>query len=581
MAGRPDVAPRFFAAKIPFPFRDNCPRIAILDPVNHSMSEPSAPPPPAITSIESMDSAILRLLMEAIPDMIYFKDLESRFVQVNRAEAQLLGLARPEDAIGRTDADFFVPAHAQAAFAAELEIIRTGRPLLGQVEQILSRDGSIAWGSTSKLPWRDATGRIIGTYGLTRIITASKIAGEKLVEERNLLQTIIDHLPSNVFVKDLEGRYRVNNLAHQHFLGVTKQEDAIGRTVLDFFPSELGRQASIDDQQVLAGGPPILNREEPDYGPEGLIRCSLTTKVPLRDLRGKITGLLGISHDITKRKRTEEELQRRTAEMETDLRMARQIQESFFPQVYPVFPRGVPTEASTLRFAHRYVPAATLGGDFFDIIQLSDAHCAVLVCDVMGHGVRAGLLTALIRGVVKEIGASAESPAYVLGEINRSLTPILEQTGQPLFATVFLALIDTHTGSLAFANAGHPPPFVLHRAGGTVEKLAVADPEPAAGLINDFTYSQHEFPFHQDDVLIGYTDGLFEACNSAGNCFGEERLKTLIAQSAALPIAQLIDRLMTDVQAFSGHAEFEDDVCVVAVESTGQTCAVRPRAYDI
>ena len=552
-----------------------------MDLANQSMSDPSATPPPTTASSESMDSAILRLLMETIPDMIYFKDLVSRFVQVNRAEAHLLGVARPEDAIGKTDFDFFIPLHAQAAFDVEQEIIRTGKPLLGQVEQILSRDGSTAWGSTSKLPWRDATGSIIGTFGLTRLITAAKIAEEKLVNERNLLRTIIDHLPNRVFVKDTAGCYLINNRAHQRFLGVDKQEDVIGRTVQDFYPGELGRQAAIDDRQVLEGGPPILNREEPDYGPEGLIRCSLTTKVPLHDLRDNIIGVVGISHDITARKRTEQELQRRTAEMEADLRMARQIQESFFPQAYPVFPRGVPPNASALRFAHRYVPAATLGGDFFDIIQLSDTRCAILVCDVMGHGVRAGLLTALIRGVVKEIGANAESPAYVLGEINRSLTPILEQTGQPLFATVFLAMIDTTAGSLAFANAGHPPPFVLHRTGGAVEHLTVPDPEPATGLIDGFAYSQHEFPFRQGDVLIGYTDGLFEACDAAGNGFGEERLRALIAQSAALPIAQLIDRLMTEVQAFSGHKEFEDDVCVVAVESTGLTSPVRSRAYDI
>jgi len=545
------------------------------------MSDPSSPPPPTPASAESMDSAILRLLMDVIPDTIYFKDLESRFVHVNRAQARLLDLARPEDAIGKTDADFCEPAQAQAFLAAEQEIIRTGQPLLGKVERIFSRDGTAAWGSTSKLPWRDAAGRIIGTFGLTRIITASKIAEEKLIDERNLLQTIIDHLPSNVFVKDKEGRYLINNRAHLKFLGVTTQEDVIGRTVLDFFPSDLGQQASLDDQQVLGGGPPILNREEPGYGPEGLTRCVLTTKVPLRDLRSNITGLLGISHDITRRKRAEEELQRRTAEMEADLRMARQIQESFFPREYPVFPGGVPPAASALRFAHRYVPAATLGGDFFDIIQLSDTRCAVLVCDVMGHGVRAGLLTALIRGVVKEIGANAESPAYVLGEINRSLTPILEQTGQPLFATVCFAMIDTAAGSLAFANAGHPPPFALHRASGSVEKLTVTDPEPAAGLVDGFTYSQREFPFRSGDVFIGYTDGLFEACDAAGSCFGDERLRTLIAQSAALPIAQLIDRLMTEVQAFSGRNEFEDDVCVVAVESTGLTSAARPRAYDI
>jgi sigma-B regulation protein RsbU (phosphoserine phosphatase) len=122
---------------------------------------------------------------------------------------------------------------------------------------------------------------------------------------------------------------------------------------------------------------------------------------------------------------------------------------------------------------------------------------------------------------------------------------------------------------------------VLHRADATVEKLAVADPEPAAGLIDGFTYSQYEFPLRPGDVLIGYTDGLFEACDSTGKGFGDERLRTLIGQSAALPIAPLIDRLLTEVRAFSGRDEFEDDVCVVAVESTRLTSAARPRAYDI
>src|SRR5690606_5176848 len=107
------------------------------------------------------------------------------------------------------------------------------------------------------------------------------------------------------------------------------------------------------------------------------------------------------------RKVAENELKRRTAEMETDVLMARQVQETFLPRSYPVFPRGVPAESSALRFAHRYVPATTLGGDFFNIVQLSDTKCGVLICDVMGHGVRAGLLTALIRGVVGELGERA------------------------------------------------------------------------------------------------------------------------------------------------------------------------------
>src|SRR5581483_4182554 len=107
-----------------------------------------------------------------------------------------------------------------------------------------------------------------------------------------------------------------------------------------------------------------------DFGAEGRTHWALTTKVPLHDFHGVIIGLIGISIDITPRKRAELELARRSAEMEADVRMARQIQEAFFPRVYPTFPRGAPPEASALHFAHRYLPAATLGGDFFDIIQL-------------------------------------------------------------------------------------------------------------------------------------------------------------------------------------------------------------------
>jgi len=304
--------------------------------------------------------------------------------------------------------------------------------------------------------------------------------------------------------------------------------------------------------------------------------------MPLRDLHDNIIGLVGISHDITELKRTEQELQRRTTEMETDLRMARQIQEAFFPKVYPVFPRGVPPEASELRFAHCYVPAATLGGDFFDIITISDTQCGVLICDVMGHGVRAGLITALIRGAVEEFGPRTDNPAHVIAEINQGLIPIVEQTGQPIFATAFYAVIDTATGTLAYANAGHPPPLILHGSTKTATSLLIADPEPAAGLIDNFTYSFRTVAFQPGDTLLGYTDGLFEASNATDAMFGERRLRALITENIGLPGAQLIERLVTAVATFTGHGDFDDDICALTVESTGQTCALRPAlTYEI
>ncbi len=556
------------------------------------MTDPSRPSVPDTSPAASLpldplptgaalDSSILSVLMDTIPDRIYFKDLQSRFVRVNRAYAKWHGIDSPDWVIGKTDHDLFAAVHADVARAEEEEIIRTGVPLVAKVEKLTLKDGTIAWGSATKMAWRDASGRIIGTFGLTRDATAVKQAEEKLREERNLLRTIIDHLPARVYVKDPGSRYLLNNAAHLHMLGLERQEQATGRSITDFFAGERGRQALADDRQVLGSATPILNQEKSDFGEGGQVHWSLTTKVPLRDVNGRVIGLVGVSHDITRRKLAEEELQRRTTEMEADVFMARQVQETFLPRSYPVFPRGVPVESSALRFAHRYIPATTLGGDFFDLLHLSDTKCGMLICDVMGHGVRAGLLTALIRGVIGELRGRAESPVDVLHEINHTLAPILERTGQPVFATAFFGIIDTAACTLSYANAGHPGPLIRRAASGIVVPLRSADPEPAAGLIEGFTYTSQECAFCPGDLLLGFTDGVVEAPNSNGQFYSDARLTTLLHDTMGISGEEVCARLVHDLAEFSGRSIFEDDVCLVAVESTGVTCVIQPVAFEI
>jgi sigma-B regulation protein RsbU (phosphoserine phosphatase) len=534
------------------------------------MAFPSSASDPTPGPEEPLDSAILRLLMENIPDRIYFKDRQSRFIRVNRAHARWLGATSPEAVVGKTDFDFFAKEHATAAFSEEQRIIETGQPILGKSQFITKQDGTTAWGSTSKLPWRDSSGRIIGTFGLTRDVTVAKQAEEKLIEEHNLLRTIIDHLPSRIFVKDAAANYLVNNEAHLRELGVARQEDAKGRRARDFYPAARAEQTSADDRRILAGEPPIINQEKSDFGPEGQARWWITTKVPLRDVRGKIVGLVGISHDITQRKRTEQELQRRSAEMEADVLMARQIQQAFIPRSYPVFPSGARPEASALRFAHRYIAATTLGGDFFDLVPISDTRCGILICDVMGHGVRAGLLTALIRGVVEECCVQAGDPGRVLGEINRGLMPIVRETGQPVFATAFYGVVDLAASTLTYANAGHPPPFHARPGRGSAVALALPNPEPATGLIDGFAYSHREYEFRPGDKVLAYTDGVVEAATPEGTMFGEDRLRALVEQHSGGSCAECVDSIVAQVGAFTGRSDFDDDICIVAAESAAK-----------
>jgi len=126
------------------------------------------------------DANLLDALMEHIPDNIYFKDRESRFIRINKAAAKWYGLDDPAQAIGKTDFDLFTGEHAQAAFDDEQRIIESGKPLLHIEEKETWPDGTVTWVDTSKLPLRDRDGNIIGTFGISSDITAKKLAEESL-----------------------------------------------------------------------------------------------------------------------------------------------------------------------------------------------------------------------------------------------------------------------------------------------------------------------------------------------------------------------------------------------------------------
>lgn len=143
-----------------------------------------AKPAPGLP-LSSVD--LLRSLLEGSPDAIYFKDRESRFVMISRGLARLLGLADPQEAYGKRDHDFFTQEHAAQALADERQIMETGEPVIDQVEKETWPDGRITWASSTKLPLRDAAGKTVGTFGISRDITARKIAEQRLQQAQQEL----------------------------------------------------------------------------------------------------------------------------------------------------------------------------------------------------------------------------------------------------------------------------------------------------------------------------------------------------------------------------------------------------------
>ena len=264
-----------------------------------------------------------------------------------------------------------------------------------------------------------------------------------------------------------------------------------------------------------------------------------------------ISGALERKNLETQLARRTAELQQRNAEMQADLDLAREVQEAFLPQQYPTFPARAELKESALRFHHRYLPTATVGGDFFDVLPLSDTEAGVFICDVVGHGVRAALVTAIVRGLVEELKPLAVDPGEYLTGINRSLVSILRQTKMPMFTSAFYLIADAGRGELRFANAGHPHPYHVQRRRGAVEALRGDESSqgPALGVFENSKYLAATRPLAARDLVMLFTDGLYEVDGRNGEQYGPERLLETVCRLADRAPTEMFDELLAEVRS--------------------------------
>ncbi|MFZ5496330.1 MAG: SpoIIE family protein phosphatase [Verrucomicrobiota bacterium] len=263
-----------------------------------------------------------------------------------------------------------------------------------------------------------------------------------------------------------------------------------------------------------------------------------------------------------------EQVRRHSAQMEADLRMAREVQQALLPQSYPLFPAGAAAGRSRLAFDHRWIPSHEVAGDFFAVFPVAASAAGVFLCDVMGHGVRAALITALLRGLLREQQALAGDPGAFLGALNRQLQGTLARVGDLVFVTAAYAVADAAAGEVRLANAGHPAPLHLERAANRVTACTSPDgPDPALGLLPDFNYGTVCRSLAAGDTLLLFTDGIYEAENGGGEEFGRARLHAAVAAQIGQSTSALLDGLLAEVKAFRGAGEtLSDDVCLVAVD---------------
>jgi len=263
------------------------------------------------------------------------------------------------------------------------------------------------------------------------------------------------------------------------------------------------------------------------------------------------------------------ELRAKNEQMEKDLKMAHELQMALLPQQFPSIPRGVLPTESAIKFSSFYYPMAAVSGDFFTVNRLSDTAVAVFIADVMGHGIRAGLITAMISALVEKFSAAAADPAVMLTKINHSLLSILKNTDSNLFVTGFYLVADAARSRMLYANAGHPEPLLLHRLRGELESISSnGSGGPALGLFDDAKYRTCECPIAVDDFVMLFTDGLFEVEAPDDKIYSRERLMAAVRERVRLPSAKLLAELFGEIRQFSKRTEFSDDVCLVGMDVT-------------
>ncbi len=244
---------------------------------------------------------------------------------------------------------------------------------------------------------------------------------------------------------------------------------------------------------------------------------------------------------------------RRRERIDQQLNVARLVQRQFLPESLP--------DLAGWRMAAFYRPALRVGGDFYDFIPLPDGRVMAVIGDVTDKGVPAALVMASTHSLLRAAAPRLISPGAVLKTVNELLC---KDTPVQMFVTCLALVLDSASGQVTFANAGHDVPYV-RTAGGVAELRAKGMP---LGLMPGSTYAEQTFTFQPGDLALLHSDGLSEAHGAGREMFGFRRVAALTGRGASTQ--GLIDLCLRELDAFTGPGhEQEDDITLLTLERSG------------
>lgn len=242
-------------------------------------------------------------------------------------------------------------------------------------------------------------------------------------------------------------------------------------------------------------------------------------------------------------------------QLEAELELSQVVQRGLLPRDLP--------SIHGLNIAAFSRPAQIIGGDYFDFVNFKDGAHGIVMADVSGHGVSAGMFMSSLQTAFHTLVPDADSPISVLERINRLYIHNINFT---TFVTTFLGKYDPQTRIMSYSNAGHNSAYLYRMS--TNEEFWLRPTGPAIGLVEKFTVYKEDIKLEPGDILLLYTDGITEAANQQGILWGEDRLADIIRGSVDLTAEQIIQNILKSLKVHTDGSPFVDDVTLVVARVT-------------
>jgi len=276
---------------------------------------------------------------------------------------------------------------------------------------------------------------------------------------------------------------------------------------------------------------------------------------------GRLTGAFHYMRDSLKK--YIEDLKETTAakeRIESELKIAHEIQMSILPKIFPPFP-GRPDEFDLYAVIE---PAKEVGGDFYDFFFIDNSHFCFVIGDVSGKGIPAALFMAVTKTLLKTKASWETDPGRILTRVNKDLS---DGNDSCMFVTIFCGIIDTKTGEVLYANGGHNPPLLVRREGAAAFLKGTGG--LVVGVMEEAVYATERVLLRNGDFIFLYTDGVTEAMNGMGEIFSDARLMKSIALLQGKNIKEMLAEMMNNIVFFADGAPQSDDITMMVLKFKG------------